>query len=206
MEQIAISLNQIFGWSIFSSVIVACLISALWAMYFNRIKEGQRAEFQKQVEELKAKQEKLNFITKVQFEAEFNMYQELSEANFQAILKSYLLFPNGLDQVPSDKDERQEVYQKRYKEATETLFELQNLLFKYAAFIKEDLYKKFEEIRLLIQLNVNYFPDIRLRDDLQLPVKFETDCCNRTREIADKQEALIKELREYLKSLKVQEG
>ena len=74
MEQIAISLNQIFGWSIGISLIVACLISALWSIYFNRIKEGQKAEFQKQIEEqksefakeienLKAKNDKLNYIS-----------------------------------------------------------------------------------------------------------------------------------------------
>ena len=53
MEQFAISLNQLFGWSIGTSVIVACLISALWSIYFNRIKEGQKAEFQKQIENQK---------------------------------------------------------------------------------------------------------------------------------------------------------
>lgn len=205
MEQVALSLNQLLGWSIGASFIVACLISALWSIYFNRIKEGQRAEFQKQVEELKARQGRLNYISQTQFDAEFKIYQELSESLFNSILKSYLLFPNGLDKIPTDNEERQEEYRKRYKDATEALFNFQDLVFKYAAFIKEDLYKQFDEIRLLIQLNVNYFPDIRLRDDVQLPVDAEMDCFNRTKEISDKQDTLIKNLRDYLQSLKITE-
>ena len=58
---------------------------------------------------------------------------------------------------------------------------------------------------MLIQLNVNYFPDIRLRDDVQLPVDAEMDCFNRTKEISDKQDTLIKNLRDYLQSLKITE-
>jgi len=205
LEQVALSLNQLLGWSIGASFIVACLISALWSIYFNRIKEGQRAEFQKQVEELKARQGRLNYISQTQFDAEFKIYQELSESLFNSILKSYLLFPNGLDKIPTDNEERQEEYRKRYKDATEALFNFQDLVFKYAAFIKEDLYKQFDEIRLLIQLNVNYFSDIRLRDDVQLPVDAEMDCFNRTKEISDKQDTLIKNLRDYLQSLKITE-
>ena len=205
MEQVALSLNQLLGWSIGASFIVACLISALWSIYFNRIKEGQRAEFQKQVEELKARQGRLNYISQTQFDAEFKIYQELSESLFSSILKRYLLFLNGLDKIPTDNEERQEEYRKRYKDATEALFNFQDLVFKYAAFIKEDLYKQFDEIRLLIQLNVNYFPDIRLRDDVQLPVDAEMDCFNRTKEISDKQDTLIKNLRDYLQSLKITE-
>ena len=44
-----------------------------------------------------------------------------------------------------------EEYKKRYKEATEALFAFQDLVFKYAAFIKEDLYnevKQFGSLKL----------------------------------------------------------
>ena len=208
MEHVAISLNQIFGWSIFSSFLVACLISALWSIYFNRIKEGQRTEFQKQIEELKAKQSRLNYITQAQFDAEFKMYQELSEAKFNAILESSRLFPYGLDKLPSDEEERKSEYLKRYKSASSALIEFQNLLFKYAPFIEEKLYQQFEDLRILIQQNVNWFPDLHIDEYLSktLPFKIRQECTQRTKEMYDKQETLIKDLREYLKSLKIQEG
>ena len=208
MEHVAISLNQIFGWSIFSSFLVACLISALWSIYFNRIKEGQRTEFQKQIEELKAKQSRLNYITQAQFDAEFKMYQELSEAKFNAILESSRLFPYGLDKLPSDEEERKSEYLKRYKLASSALIEFQNLLFKYAPFIEEKLYQQFEDLRILIQQNVNWFPDLHIDEYLSktLPFEIRQECTQRTKEMYDKQETLIKDLREYLKSLKIQEG
>lgn len=196
---------QNFGVSSATSIIISILMAGVWSVIFYFWQKSIDNKYQKQLENLKAKNDKLNYITKTQFDAEFKMYQELSEANFQAILKSYLLFPTGLDSISSNKEECQKEYKKRYDEAVETLVILQNLLFKYAAFIEEDLYKKFDEIRLLIKLNIDYFPEIRLRDDINLPIKIETECFNRTNEIKDKYDMLINTLRTYLKLLKVQE-
>ena len=78
MHQLTISINQILGVSTATSALLSILISALWALYFNRIKEGQKAEFQKQIEAqkaefskqleiIKAKNEKMNYITRTQF-------------------------------------------------------------------------------------------------------------------------------------------
>ena len=198
-----LELWKLAGYSDCHAAIICLVFSAIWTVVFALYK----TDVKKQIENLKAKNEKLNYITKTQFDAEFKMYQELSEAMFRTILKSYLLFPTGLDiNISSDFEETQKEYKKRYKEATETLFVFQDLVFKYAAFIKEDLYKQFDEIRLLIQLNVNYFPEIRLRNDIQLPINAETECYNRTQEISEKQDILTKNLREYLQSLKVIEG
>ncbi len=97
MEQITISISEIFGWSIGISTLVAVAFGALWSIGFNRIKEGQKAEFQKQIETqkaefskeieyLKAKNDKCNYITKTQFDAEFKIYQELSAKLFSDVL------------------------------------------------------------------------------------------------------------------------
>ena len=44
MHQLTISINQILGVSTATSALLSILISALWAIYFNRIKEGQKAD------------------------------------------------------------------------------------------------------------------------------------------------------------------
>ena len=133
------------------------------------------------------------------------MYQELSEVKFNAVLKSSLLFPCGIDRLPCDAKEEKAEYPKRYKEAVSALTDFQNLLFKYAPFIEENLYKDFDEIRILIQHNVNCFFDAKISDDKPMPEKTKTDCYLRTETIIDKQHNLIKKLRNHLKSLKVQE-
>ena len=196
-----LELWKLAGYSDCHAAIICIIFSAIWAVVFAFYK----TDVKKQIENLKAKNEKINNITKTQFDAEFKIYQELSETMFHSVLKSYSLFPNSLDMVPSDSEERKEEYIKRYKEATESLFKFQDAVFKYAAFIKEDLYNQFDEIRLLIQFNVNYFPEIRLRDDFRLTDDAEDRCFDRTKEIANKQSILIKNLREYLQSLKIKE-
>ena len=57
MSELTLSISQIFGISSALATLIAICICALWGIWFNRIKEGQRAEFQKQIEELKAKQD-----------------------------------------------------------------------------------------------------------------------------------------------------
>ena len=221
MHQLPISINQILGLSTAASALLSILISALWTIYFNRIKEGQRAEFQKQIEtqkaefskqleSIKAKNEKMNYITKTQFDAEFKMYQELSGACFLMYLDNSLLFPCGLDYIPSDADERIKVFEKRYNAARASLISYQNMLYKYAPFIKEDLYKLFEEFRKKGQLQINFYPDFHfpnspVADCMNEMGKERLACFKRTSEMIDEHETIIEKLRDYLQSLKVQE-
>ncbi len=220
MTELAISINQILGFSTATSALLSILISALWAIYFNRIKEGQRAEFQKQIEEqkaefnkqlenIKAKNEKMNYITKTQFDAEFKMYQELSEACFLMFLDNSLLFPRGIDYLPSDADECKKVLEKRYDTARESLISYQNMLYKYAPFISVRLYKLFEQLRELAHRQVQWYPDFvlgRLELDVIKDLMNEKIVCGeRTKEIEELHKKLIDELRGYLQSLKVQE-
>lgn len=220
MHQLTISINQIFGLATAISALLSILISALWAIYFNRIKEGQKAEFQKQIEIqrtdfskqleiIKAKNEKINYMTKTQFDAEFKMYQELSEACFLMFLDNSLLFPRGIDYLPREEEERKKVFEKRYNTARESLILYQNMLYKYAPFISVRLYKLFEQLRELAHRQVQWYPDFvlgRLELDVIKELKDEKIACReRTKEIEDLHKKLIEELREYLQSLKVQE-
>ena len=220
MHQLTISINQILGVSTATSALLSILISALWAIYFNRIKEGQKAEFQKQIEaqkaefskqleSIKAKNEKMNYITKTQFDTEFKMYQELSEACFLMFLDNSLLFPRGIDYLPREEEERKKVFEERYKAARDSLILYQNMLYKYAPFISVRLYKFFEQLRELAHRQVQWYPDFvlgRLESDVIKELKDEKIACReRTKEIEDLHKKLIEELREYLQSLKVQE-
>lgn len=221
MEQIVISINEILGWSVGVSAIVTVAISALWAISFNRIKEGQKAEFQKQLNEqqakfdkqleiLKAKNEKCNYISKTQFDAEFKIYQELSKYSFEMLLNISRLYPMGIDYLPEDKVEQNSVFKDRYKDAESSLIFFQNKLFQYAPFISENLYKKFDEFRIECKKQVNMYFDAKVHPDSDADVRkeyriMEVECWKRTPELYKKHEAIILELREYLQTLKVSE-
>lgn len=219
MEQIALSISEIFGWSVGVSAIVAVAISALWAIYFNRIKEGQKAEFKKQLNEqqanfdkqletLKAKNDKCNYISKTQFDAEFKIYQELSEAGFNMLLDNSRLFPMKIDRLPENKEEQQKVFEERFDTANKSLILYQNMLFKFAPFIQENIYLTFNEFKELGRLQLIYYPILKFENDPDVRkdlLKDEQECWKRTHKMFKLHEKLINELREYLKSLKIQE-
>ena len=209
MEQITLSISEVFGWSIGVSALVAVAFGGLWSIWFNRFKEGKRAEFEKQIEKLKAKNDKLNYISKTQFDAEFKMYQELSEKSFLMLLYNELLFPRGIDYIPEDPDECQNLYKERYKTAKEALVEYQNLLYKFAPFISLDLYNMFEDLRKMGNEQIKWYPDFELgrmsADVVKELFDEKLNCSNRTKEMNDLHERIIVELRTYLNSLQIHE-
>lgn len=203
-----------------AGLIIIGLSSWIGKIWADKLMETQRKQNQKEIEKfkselhkelelLKAKNEKMNYITKTQFDTEFKMYQELSEACFLMFLDNSLLFPRGIDYLPREEEERKKVFEERYKAARDSLILYQNMLYKYAPFISVRLYKFFEQLRELAHRQVQWYPDFvlgRLESDVIKELKDEKIACReRTKEIEDLHKKLIEELREYLQSLKVQE-
>lgn len=210
MEQLTISITEILGISSSLACVISVVICGLWSIWFNRIKEGQKAEFQKQIEDLKAKNEKISYISKTQFDAEFKMYQELSELSFLMILDNSMLFPKGIDYVPENKEDCLSLFEKRYKMSVDSLIKYQNALYKYAPFISIKLYEKFENIRIEAQKQINWYPDFRLGREkdpeiLKELISENTSCWKRTKILDDLHKELIIEIREYLEKLMVHE-
>lgn len=220
MEQITISISEIFGWSIGISTLVAVAVGALWLIGFNRIKEGQKAEFQKQIETqkaeftkeletLKAKNDKCNYITKTQFDVEFKIYQEISEPIFNMFFDVLKLFPMGLDYVPEDETERKNFYEKRYNGAMENLLIFQKKLYVYAPFIPKHIYDMFDDFRVEARNQVNWYPDFILYPDKEVVRELREEkhnCWKRTEELQKQYEEIIDKLRNHLQSLKIMDG
>lgn len=218
MEQISLSISEIFGWSIGVSAIVAVAIGALWSIGFNRIKEGQRAEFQKQIEtqkaefskeleNLKAKNDKLNYISKTQFDAEFKMYQELSEYSFQMFLAVNSLFPI-FDTLPKDEEGQKELFKERYDKALNSFVEFQNVLHKNAPFISKKLYELFENFRMENKFQINAYPNVKFEpnEDLRKECRIlARENYERTPKLKEMHEQIIEKLREYLQTLRIME-
>ena len=221
IKELSLSIGQLLGISTTIASLIAICICAVWSIIFNRIKEGQKAEFQKQIEQqkseftkevenLKAKNEKINYITKTQFDAEFKMYQELSKYCFEMILKTSSLYPMGIDYLPENDEQRNEVYRERYLNAKETLITFQNTLYQYAPFILKELYSLFDDLKKECQKQVNMYLDCKVNPDKDADVRkeyrvMEIDCWKRTPNIYKKHEDIIAKLRDYLCTLKVQE-
>ena len=202
MEQFAISLNQLFGWSIGTSVIVACFISALWSIYFNRIKEGQKAEFQKQIENqkseftkeletLKAKNDKCNYITKTQFDVEFKIYQELLD--ILSIIINDLYSMSNLKII----NKNDELNNEKYNNLISNINNYYKCLIKNAAFINDEIYQfystTYNKLSNLINnsiKNYDYYYELsNIKQEVEKVVESKT--------------SLDKKIRKYLTSLKI---
>lgn len=208
MQELSISISQLLGVSSSIATLIAIVIGASWSIYFNRIKEGQKTEFAKQLEILKSKNEKVNYITKTQFDAEFKMYQELSEASFQMLLDNSKLFPMGIDRLPESKEAQDKIFQERFNKANSSLVNYQNMLFKYAPFIKEENYILFDELKEMGRLQLIYYPIYKFEyneEEKREIYKEIQECWKRTSLMYKKHDEIIKILRNYLNNIKLVE-
>lgn len=216
MNNLSLSIEQLLGVSSAISLLISICICALWTIWLNRVKEGQRAEFEKQIEKckadynkeienLKTTNEKLNYITKTQFDAEFKMYQELSDYSFQMLLNINQLFPQW-DSLPEDEEEQKEIFKTRYKEAHKSFVLFQNTLHKYAPFISKELFNDFENFKQENKKQLTMYPCVKFETNSDLKAEYRSmasENYKRTPELIKMHEEIIEKLREYLNSLKV---
>lgn len=197
-----IELWKLAGYSDCHAAIICIIFSAIWGVSF----AFYNADVKKQIENLKAKNKERNYISKVQFDAEFKIYQELAEYCYYMFFNVSQLFPIGIYERPADSEERQEYIKTLYENALKALVDFQNILYKYGAFITEDLYKIFDDFKLKNQEQVNMYKNINIADieDVRADFRknFHKECIKRTEEIYNDYDKITIELRQYLKSLK----
>ena len=186
-----------------SSIIISSTIGGLtliWAVVSAFIIHLQN----KKIENLKMKNENYTHITKVQFDTEFRIYEQLSASLFKAVTTCSELFPYGIDQVPSDEKEKFSLFKQRYKIAAEASNSLTEDLQKYAPFIKESIYNNFQELSMKCSSQIIWYPVLVLKPNKNMNrIDREFECMKRTEEISVDLDKLVKHLREYLSDLKV---
>ena len=219
IKELSLSIGQLLGISTTIAILVAICIFALWTIWLNRIKEGQRAEFEKHIEKykldlakeleaLKTKNQNTNYITKVQFDAEFKMYQELSAASYNMVMEMSNLFPQN---KPILKDMQSSFKNniKIFKDSINSNLSFQDLLFKYSAFISKDLYEQFDSLRLQCKNQTDMFYKVHFEKDKNKRQQFIKDSAQNwelTPKILIMQMDIINNLRNYLQTLKVMDG
>lgn len=129
--------NQIF--QIVEGIIVsfggaAAIIGAIVKLCADTIAERLSRKYEiklnKELESYKAQLDKKTYISRARFDAEFQIYKDLSEKVLSMVECTYWLFPRGLDQVPMDEEERKKIYLERYKNARilKIMWQLQRIL------------------------------------------------------------------------------
>jgi len=171
-------------------------------------------EFAKKLEDFKGQLENKNYISKVRFDLEMELYRELSAITFQMVVHNSDLFPYGLTYLPQDEEERYEYYKDVYRKAADTFNNASTVISQNASFIPEDVYEMFDDIRALcgIQLRMYRYCGALVQEKRSPHEPFnkaaaeqEAECYERTKEIDDAMKNLRAELRNHISSVDVVE-
>ncbi len=168
--------------------------------------ESYKAEIDKELEKHKAALGNKNYITQKKFDVEFEMYQTLANANYRLVKEAATLIPAGFSLQPADKKIKEAVDEKTYEDLSKAISEAQDLLFRYAPFIRKDIYEGYHEILNLCQQHKFAYANRWNVGDLRSKEGKETFTMNdykRTDEINMKYEAVNQKIREYLQSLEI---
>lgn len=79
-------------------VVLPLLISQVREFWIKRY----QSSLDKALEDRKSKNERKNYVSKVRFDKEFEIYSELSELFFELVAAVNSLIPAGYTQVPAD--------------------------------------------------------------------------------------------------------
>lgn len=180
--------------------IVMAMASWLGKVWANRIIAKETAEYKERLERLCKELERKNHVSKVRFDAEFEIYRELCESSEKMIYTAYWLFPNGLDTVPGDEDKLHDLYKQRYQDALQAHNNAVRILGANCAFISEEIYESFRKIMNLCYSQISCYQNGMNNEFYD---KLSQDCFERTDEIFEKNKSLQRQLREYLKTLDV---
>lgn len=205
-----------------SGAIIIGLSNWLGKIWANRILEKEKHKYTKELEEYKntlsekmsilnSLIDKSSFVTKLQYEKEFSIYQEIWEALVNCIRVTKRLYPKSEDK-PIDQDKLEEFQIKKWEEYLDSFIIFSNIVDKYAPFYEEEIYKKFNEVRVLCNnqgmLFKRYTFDIRysqtfvlVRDMNMSPEETREVYITFHEEIGGLQKHIQKQIKEYLKSL-----
>jgi len=170
-----------------------------------RLSAKYELRLNKELENFKSGLEKKNYVSKVRFDTEFEIFRQLHEAFSTMIKDVYFIAPTYAN-VPADDKEREEYEKNVYITAIKSKKVAEDILFKNAPFIQKELYAKFDEIFILCNRQTNAFSrrwNISYMASRTPNAGMPDDAYDRTTEIMEKNEQLVEAIREYLQSLEV---
>ena len=193
-----------------AGVIIGFVVKYASDIIADKLSQKYELKLNKELEKYKANLDKRIHISRARFDMEFSIYGKLSDAFLSMEQATYWLFSEGVDYVPLDEDDRKKMYTARYEKANEAIVIAEKTLGANAPFIPSEIYRAFDEIRVLCGRQYNMYiwcgPLAKQRNHSEAFLKQETECWKRTKEIMEKKEQLMNQLREYLENLDVMEG
>ncbi len=186
--------------------IVSLIVKFMGNTIATRLQEKYNLQLNKELENYKSKLDNYNYISKTKFDAEFEIYRELSK-NFTSLVRDIsIMIPTGLASIPQNMEQRKEYDLKIYNNAIESCVSAQSTLYGNTPFITEEFFDKYSDI--LKMCNMQLFAFER-RWNLSFSGNYEEKSnlnhteYERTSDINEKFKQLNKDVRKYLAGLDV---
>jgi phosphate/sulfate permease len=218
MQQMNGTVETGMWWDVVIKVapIVISIIGGVFGFWTFSKQKSYEARLNKELQTHKHSLDKKQYISKVRFDAEFEIYRELLAAFWDMVYAAMDLFPK---EIYSEKDrERQnDIERTQDKKAAETKDKALEKLNRHSAFINEDLYKNFSELQDLCGYQIQTFrlyvvslhrfgTNEKTRSDEKNKFAMQTrynERFNKTDKILSAMQELTSELRTYLSKLDV---
>lgn len=143
------------------------------------------------------------YISKTQYDLEFGIYRELSKKAFSLIVDLSIIYTNSHFRTNDEKKNPAEEI-RHFKNVTNDICDVQDILHENAPFIPESIYDKYDELYSLAKEQFwVYLDDMKkcLENNLPLPITDESK--ERVERIDALYSSINKELRKYLFSLAI---
>lgn len=207
MNQIWQTVLAIIGSVGGAGVIILGISNWVGRIWANQLAEKQKQKFEKEFAEIKSNLERKNYISKTRFEAEFRIYNLLSETVFNMVSKISVFFPTTDIKLPDEYDKKLEIFKKRRSEAVEAYNLASKTIKGNAPFIPKRFYDLFASIQEDCNTHIYDYEMFVLapnhKTNIEEMPEIYNGCWKRRKEISNKLDKIIEDLREYLTNLDV---
>ena len=171
-----------------------------------RLSKKYELKMSKELEKYKSNLDSKIYISKTKFDAEFNIYRELSKAFFHMVKDISIMIPYGFSTVPADETARKKHEENAHSNAVSSVVIAQDILNGNAPFIPDNFLKEYNELLKLSRMQINVFQE--RWNVLYLASQAEKESLSsedykRTGELNQKLNELNNSIREYLSKLDV---
>lgn len=208
-----------------SSLIILGLSNWLGKVWANRIFEKEKIKYEKDLEDykkeinvemqkLKTLDEKALYITKIQYEKEFEIYLNIWKALVECVRATKNLYPI-YEEAPTKEDELEEFNKNKYSIYAKAYNSFLEITTSFAPFYQEDFYTDLYELRLRCnqlgmvfkeyKWDVKYSGSFAMARDTRMEKEEKTEVYKTLpKEIDEYQNKLQNDIRKYLRKLRVE--
>ena len=146
------------------------------------------------------------YVSQIRFDAEFQIYRDLSQVFSEAIEGVHGIIPTDAAYYPVDDVEKQDYVNHLFIQFAKASYSAQKKLFANAPFISKELFNKFDEIMELIRTQSEVYSEANLETSISSAEgKITDEDTDRTKIIDERFKQLTDEIRTYLSNLEIVE-